>query len=1812
MLSAFAAHVVAQTVVQPEDEYKKLISVSEDIRPLGDNPFGERISLYDGSLSFRQVDVSIPGTGPTISVGRELVLHNVDDRPDLQNRAFGDWDIDLPLLTTTTANQNNVEGWLIASSEHPNWICSYFREPPSVAAPGGDSQRADWEPKSWWTGYQMHIPGQGNQELLKRSQYFTATPGVQGLAYPIVTKENWALGCLSEPQDKTTTQGFLAVSPDGTKYWFNHISYRYMPNIYRPLDSGPGLRAAKTDGSLKPMALDQDMLARREGRMLVTRIEDRFGNSVDYLYNDDKVTDITASDGRHVSITYQDATPRISTVIVQGGAAGTRTWTYSYTKVGLLYTLSNITQPDGSNWTFDLGTLDNEAWVDMRLSAGTCNTLGTPANLGMAYPGTMTHPSGLVGTFTVTPLKRGRSNVPRACAGLFSNSVDGPGTYAEIPNASYGMAITHRQLAGAGIPTQNWDYAYSPANDSWKQTCNGCATTVWTTVTYPDQHTERSTFSNAYDYSETLLQSVEAFDGAPDTTTRRRLTTYDYVNPDPAKDSRSSVLPQVLGYAQSQRVNDAQYQLQFPLGRQAITDEHNDSYIWAASAIDGFARPTTVDRYSQFAGDAQPAYKVTEVSAFADDYSRWLLGMPLYVDNATTGERVTENVYDPATITLSERRRFGQKVMGYTFDEHGQLSTFTDGRGNTTTLGVYKRGIPTVITYADSTSQLPDAQTIAVDDLGQITAVTNQLGATTAYTYDAIGRVGSITYPNEADPTWSWNAKTFSYEFVRSAVNDRDGLTGSYWRRRVTQRDANGVGREQVTLLDAMLRPVISDIFRDGGILDSSTRTDYDWRGQTTFSSYASALPVGLGSRGDGVTSTYDSLGRLSQTFRHSELGDLTTTTEYLPRAQKRVTDPSGQPTLTSYQVFDQPSYENLVRVEAPEQVTQTVTRDVYGNPLSIEQGGNGQSLVKTMTYDSNHRLCRSWEPESGSEVVAYDDANNVSWSASGEAISDTGCGQSEVDDGRKIVRQYDQLNRVRSVIYPSGVLATSFTYDALGNTATATASSPAPNGLANTVSWTYGRNRLGLLTAEVLSVDGWSWTFGYGYDKNTSPSTVMYPDGEIVTYSPDGLGRATTAGSYLGAISYFPDGDVASYGLGNGASYVAQKNGRKLLGSFAYGKGASLDVSQSFQYDANGNVGSIAGVEGGSEWTKVMEYDHLNRLVKATADDLWGVEQYTYDTLNNIRSLSNGGSESAYNYDAFTNRLVSISSNGVPVHTFDYDGRGNLKTKDAQTLHFDLANRLTSIDGNASYLYDAAGRRVKKITSGATTYYAYNSAGQLMFEYDNATTNGTNYVYLGKKLVASSKGSNSSVTGTIDSFVDGANASLGGWACSTGLTTSLDVRLYAGGPAGTGTSVGVYHANIASEPAIQVPCHAAGSKYRFSITFAEADRIAFAGKPLYVYGISVTGGADVQLTGSGTHSMPASIRAPNPPAATSASLSGDLTTITVNWSATTNTTSYKLEQQYNGSATWTAAFSGTATSKAISNPADGTYVFRASACNANGCSNPTVSNVVTVAHIPPAPSGITVPSTSTGAVPVSWPAAPYATIYRLEHTYTGGWTEVYAGAATSTTVSEGVSAGWYYRVRACNANGCSGYTTSAPVSVLLPPTTPPTLNGGGTSTNGAYGLNWSASPGATSYNLIENVNGAGWTSVQNNGAQSWSTAGRGNGTYYYMVQGCNASACTNWSNQVAVTVSNIPPTPPRPTATVHVIDTKKRTVRVDWAAQPYATRYELTENNILVASGTDVFYSNLQTAGSRLTYVVRACNASGCSAWSASVTANP
>lgn len=878
------------TSATPDQEYQKLIHVNQGIQPLGAHPFGENINPYNGSLSFSVTDVSLRGNGPTITIGRtwqsyEWVPGGLGNpQPQFP---FGSWDLDIPRIETLVASGGGVANsgiWQTGlggttPTEGTTQRCTTFTAPPGIQS---TMSEGGWVPDEWWYGYNLWVPGQGKQQLMPRTSANSLSPAISGMSFPIVTKNNWMIGCGVTADDGG--EGFLAIAPDGTRYTFAHLLYRpYYPIIGAGGSLPPdGTHiATSSQGATSNVVSAQGatpmvgapggigILARRDALMYVTQIQDRFGNTLTYHYDPTTgyLSSITASDGREVDVTYVSGTPYIQTITAKAANVASRTWTYSYdSTTAFVPDLTRVQLPDGSAWSYQLGSgAENLYFRNSNCSlnkmpvVGDFSTPTTPGTLSGTGTFTMTAPSGLTATFGVALKLSGRSYTPQWCYG------EDMGTHpiSVYPEWYVQPAITSEVLSGAGMPTRTWTYSYSPANVSWSSdpcaTGGSCATTVYTDVTDPDGSDTRYTYSNRFDAIEGQLLRTDTYSGAAGTTLLRSVAN-TYAN------ASGGPWPSVYGVDLLYRDNYFQAEQLSPLSQRTITQD-GQNYTWLAKSFNAYAQPTDVKRSNDIVGQTP----IEETTAYLNDTNLWVLGLPQTVTNVGTGEVESSNTYN-SLDKLTARARFGQILMHYTWNSAGQLASFTDGDNHTTTLGSYVRGIPTTIGYPDDSSE-----SLAVDDLGQITAITDQLGHTTNYSYDAIGRLAKITYPYDSSTdSASWYPKTFSYSYVTGAER---GLAANHWRRTTTQGAAT-----DTTYFDAELRPVLDDT--SDGSTDISTATGYDWRGLTTFASYPVSGSPALTSITSGAHSAYDALGRLTQTQQDSELGALTTSTAYLSGAR--------------------------------------------------------------------------------------------------------------------------------------------------------------------------------------------------------------------------------------------------------------------------------------------------------------------------------------------------------------------------------------------------------------------------------------------------------------------------------------------------------------------------------------------------------------------------------------------------------------------------------------------------------------------------------------------------------------------------------------------------------------------------------------------------------------------------------------------------------------------------------------------------------------------------------------------------------------
>ncbi|AWV05772.1 type IV secretion protein Rhs [Lysobacter maris] len=1063
--------------------------------------------------------------------------------------------------------------------------------------------------------------------------------------------------------------------------------------------------------------------------------------------NDSRLNSIVASDGRRIDIHYKWIEPsgvtrpadadgyKVERVVANG-----RTWTYGYNERSFLTT---VTLPDGTYWqlspTSAYPTYQN-------LGSNPCEGI-TWTLAGNSFQYDMTHPSGAQARFHFKTTPHGRANVFPKCdwdSYWRHDKARSPGKYFVT------VALDKKEVWGPGVPLRSWVIERSDAGSdaSWQGENTG-DTIKTVSVTDSAGEFTRYTFSNDYAKDEGKLLKLEV-GGSPAQILSTTQYFYDVGHTIPSYVQKAGT------YAYHVGINPLEDDV-IPLYK-TVTTQDGTSFSWQATAFDQLARPTRVVRSSSV------GFSRTESSEYYDDLPLWVLGQPKKVTcaAATPAESdcdggadsvVSETVYGWKALPW-KTFRFDkpQQVFSYhtTGTSAGNVSSVTDGRGNKTLLTSWKRGIPQSITYADGAKQ--SAQ---VNDDGTIAWVTDENDSRTCYQYDSMGRLTRVTYPSESSANTCsaapWNITTQSFAPIATSEY---GIPAGHWRQDV----ATGNGRKK-TYFDALWRPLLVREYDSGNLsaTERFTRFAYDHEGRVTFASY----PSTSSSPAKGVHSTYDALGRPTYVRQDSELDldqngtldQLVTRTEYLNNVDgyyTKVTNPRGQITRTWYQAFDQPNYETPTAIRHPEGAVTHISRDIFGKPIQIRRSNSNDPSGGTVAVDRNYvyngsqELCRVNEPETGDTYMGYDAAGNLAWSAAGYNSTGTGCLSASQVAARRVDRSYDARNRLKTLTFPDGNGNQQWSYWPNGQVRQVTTQN---DGVAVYNSYTYFRR--GLLIGESQSqADGEARTMGYTYNPNGHLSGHRYPTGQEVAYEPNALGQPGRAGVYATGASYYPNGALKQFTYGNGIVHTLSQNARGLPDTSTDAYGSTKFLSDSYDYDANGNVAAITdGATGRNQrGNRDMVYDGLDRLT-STISPMFGTATYAYDVLDNLTRVSVSGGASPRNHYycynsqsqlAFvrTGAVCSGGSASPAAHALSYDPQGNLSQKNAMLFDFDYGNRLREAAGE-HYRYDGHGRRVQSDSTAGKIGSMYDQGGVLRYQKNRRKDKATEYIMLGGSLVA-------------------------------------------------------------------------------------------------------------------------------------------------------------------------------------------------------------------------------------------------------------------------------------------------------------------------------------------------------------------------------------------------------------------------------------------------------------------------------------------
>ena len=680
-------------------------------------------------------------------------------------------------------------------------------------------------------------------------------------------------------------------------------------------------------------------------------------------------------------------------------------------------------------------------------------------------------------------------------------------------------------------------------------------------------------------------------------------------------------------------------------------------------------------------------------------------------ERTTTFTYISDDINLPTAVSRPSVRAGEQKQVITTYDANNDpiqitQSGFTLGGtavSRTTTMQYNSLG--QVIQIDGPRTDVSDLITLTYHDCGtgaecgQLASTTNALGHTTTFdSYDVHGRITQMTDANNV-------VTTFAYDLRGRLLTKTETPPAGAVRITTTTYDSAGqitsaTTPDGITLFynfaaDQKLLSITDDLgnliefdYDLKGNLDTALTqdpdatlvrtidTDYDIRNRVasidSAGSLAQMVHDAVGNlvnetdpnENPSTVHTYDSLDRLAQTI--DALSGLTSYGYDVNDQLTQITAPDGANTQYVYDDLG-----NLLQEISPDRGTMTFGYDDAGNVISQV---DGRGVNVTYTYDALNRLTFIDYPGTTEDVsFTYDTCTNgigrlcttqdesgtttLAYDAFGNATQ-----HDKTELGATYITQYtyDAMNRVMSITYPDGRIAT-YARDVLGRITDVnmTVNRVATN-LVNSL--TYRADRL--LTGQVFG-NGVTESREYDLQGRLLTQTVGTTDTRIYTYDANGNVTAFT-------------GNAAS------ASYGYDELDRLTEDT------ASISTSN-FTYDASGN--RLTRIQDGKTLTYTYE-PNTNRLDQVDTET--EPKDVVLDTAGN--TLSDRNTKRTFTYNN-AGRLDQFFKKGLLKATYTYNAQGQRtrKVKETDTgqkhyvYHYDLNGNIiaeTREDGSVRRVY--------------------------------------------------------------------------------------------------------------------------------------------------------------------------------------------------------------------------------------------------------------------------------------------------------------------------------------------------------------------------------------------------------------------------------------------------------------------------------------------------------------------------------------------
>ncbi|AQZ68967.1 Rhs family protein [[Actinomadura] parvosata subsp. kistnae] len=601
---------------------------------------------------------------------------------------------------------------------------------------------------------------------------------------------------------------------------------------------------------------------------------------------------------------------------------------------------------------------------------------------------------------------------------------------------------------------------------------------------------------------------------------------------------------------------------------------------------------------------------------------------------------------------------------------------------------------------------------------------------TTAYTYDAAGRLTSATL----DPAKLNRRTVFDYDANDQTI--KETYTGA----------AGGTRAESVSY-GYNAAGVLTRQTVENGDEDLTTTWTVDDRGLATAVTDPRGNAAGATAADYTTTNTYDALGRLI------EIKAPSVTIEKAGSAQQ------GRPTTRIG--YNSAGWQT--HVIDPEGRLSTAGFDKMGRRTSLTAmpytppGGTPVTPKIGFAYDAAGRLTKVTDPRGQITTTEYDALGNPVRVTDPPAAAGQPAGQ--------WISEYDLAGEQLAAVDPTGARVQA-TYDDLGRQITQTVIERKPTSAAYVTTLTY--NDAGYLTKQVQPGNK---TTDYTVNAAGEVESVTDPARETTKYSYDALGRPAKmtnpldnamVGEYdlagrlisvksldnTGAtvrtvgLGYDAAGNATRYTSGEGHVTRRSYDATDLLTELVEPVSDSKSITTSFGYDATGARTRITDGRGNATWTGYNTLGLIETLTEPAttahpdlADRTW---THVYDVAGNETALIQpGGVRHDKQYDNL-NRLTKVSGSGAGIvaddKTYTYDLADRPTAVSGNTLEYNdrsLLTKLTTPAGTSTaYAYDALGNPTQRADVTGTTTYAWDADNRLKTVTDPVSGRTNTYDY--------------------------------------------------------------------------------------------------------------------------------------------------------------------------------------------------------------------------------------------------------------------------------------------------------------------------------------------------------------------------------------------------------------------------------------------------------------------------------------------------